>query len=91
MGAVVKVPSPDSVDGMEKEIVEIPDLLNRCKAKHVVSAALFTVEGEGKLSPVWVDDDNVSFSKEFYFILLEDFLTQCRTPGGEQCRVLHAG
>ena len=83
MGAVPKVPSPDSVDGMEKEIVEIPELLNRCIMKHVVSAAPFTIEGEGKLSPVWVDDDSVSFSKEFYLALVEDFLKQCRTPGGE--------
>ena len=83
MGAVAKVPSPDSVDGMEKEIVEIPEMLNRCIMKHVVSAAPFTVEGEGRLSPVWVDDDSVSFSKEFYLTLVEDFLKQCRTPGGE--------
>ena len=87
-GAVAKVPSPDSVDGMEKEIVEIAEMLNRCKSKHMVSAAPFTVEGEGKLSPVWVDDDSVSLSKEFYITLVEDFLKQCRTPGGEQCHVL---
>lgn len=84
MGAVPKLPSSDSDgDGMEKEIVEIPEMLNRCKVKHVVSVAPFAVEGEGCLSPVWVDDDKVSFSKEFYLVLLEDFLKQCKTPGGE--------
>ena len=84
MGAVPKLPSSDSDgDGMEKEVVEIPEMLNGCKGKHVVSVAPFTMEGEGRLSPVWVDDDNVSFSKEFYLILVEDFLKQCRTPGGE--------
>ena len=84
MGAVAKVPCSDSDgDGMEKEIVEIPEMLNRCKSKHVVSAAPFTVEGKGKLSSVWVDDDSVSHSKEFYLTLVEDFLKQCRTPGGE--------
>ena len=85
MGAVAKLPSSESVDGMEKEVVEIPEMLNRCIMKHVVSAAPFTVEGEGKLSPVWVDDYSVSFSKEFYLTLVEDFLKQCRTPGGELC------
>ena len=84
MGAVPKLPSSDSDgDGMEKEVVEIPEMLNGCKVKHVVPVAPFTMEGEGRLSPVWVDDDNVSFSKEFYLILVEDFLKQCRTPGGE--------
>ena len=83
LGGVPKLPSSDSDgDGMEKEMVEIPEMLNVCELKHVVSVAPFTVEGEGRLSPVWVDDDTVSFSKEFYLILIEDFLKQCRTPGG---------
>ena len=82
MGAVSKLPSSDSDgDGME-EVVEIVEMLNGCKVKHVVSVAPFTVEGERRLSPVWVDDDSVSFSKEFYLILVEDILKQCRTPGG---------
>ena len=79
--ATSKLPGPHS-NGMEKEISEIPELLNRCKVKHTVSLAPFWVEGRGRLNDVWVDDDMVSHSKEFYLALLQDFLQECRTPGG---------
>ena len=79
--ATSKLPGPHS-NGMEKEISEIPELLNGCKVKHTVSLAPFWVEGQGRLNDVWVDDDMVSHSKEFYLALLQDFLQECRTPGG---------
>lgn len=75
------MPGPHS-NGMEKEITEIPELLNRCKMKHTVSLAPFWVEGQGRLNDVWVDDDMVMHSKEFYLALVQDFFQECRTPGG---------
>lgn len=68
---------------MEKEITEVPELLNHCKIKHTVSLALFWVEGCGRLNDVWVDDDMVTHSKSFYLTLIKDFLQECKTPGGE--------
>ena len=79
--AVSKLPGPHS-NGMEKEIAEIPELLNSCKVKHTVSLAPFWVEGCRRLNDVWVDDDTVTHSKEFYLALLQDFLQECKTPGG---------
>jgi hypothetical protein len=66
--------------GREKEIEGITELLAKDRYKELVSMTSFPVRGSGKVVRMWVDDEKVSHSKEFYITLMTDFLTQCKTP-----------
>ena len=72
-----------SYGGKEEEVLAIAERVCSDRYKEMASLAPFPVRGLGKPVGVWVDDEKVSHSKEFYLTLMEDFLKQCKTPAGE--------
>ena len=71
--------------GREEEVLAVSELLARARYKELTSLVPFPVKGPGELVKVWVDDEKVSHSKEFYLSLMEDFMKQCKTPAGWCC------
>ena len=88
LGSVRAVPKLETdLGGREEEVLAVSELLARTRYKELTSLVPFPVKGPGELVKVWVDDEKVSHSKEFYLTLMEDFMKQCRTPAGECCEV----
>ena len=83
LGHVRTVPKLETIlGGREDEVLAVVELLARARYKELTSLVPFPVKGPGELVKVWVDDEKVSHSKEFYLTLMEDFMKQCRTPAG---------
>ena len=88
LGSVRAVPKLETVHGGSKEeVLAVSELLAQARYKELTSMVSYSVKGPGKLVKVWVDDEKVSHSKEFYLTLMEDFMKQCRTPAGECCEL----
>jgi hypothetical protein len=67
-------------DTRKEEVLAIAEHVCGDRYKEMASLAPFPVRGSGKPVGVWVDDEKVLHSKEFYLTLMEDFLKQCKTP-----------
>ena len=89
LGSVRAVPKLETdLGGREEEVLAVSELLARARNKELTSQVPFPVKGPGELVKVWVDDEKVSHSKEFYLTLMEDFMKQCRTPAGEYVYIM---